>query len=231
MNVTSMEAFRTRYRAGIGRLYNGWVHMMIVLLVGLTVIGYSLLQLTSPSFLEWLVLPVIIVLVNLAEYVAHRWLGHKKTRAGKLFYSRHTGDHHSFFLEDYMPYQSVRDWRVVLFPAYLIFAFLIGLIIPMGAVLFFFASPNAAYLMAAGGIFGYLFYEVMHFSYHLPDGSFAERVPGWKHMRQLHNLHHRRDLMGNSNFNITLPIFDVLLGTFYWEKITIPATKSKRQVD
>ncbi len=74
--------------------------------------------------------------------------------------------------------------------------------------------------MAVGGIAGYLFYEVMHFSYHLPGGSFVERVPVWKQLRQLHNLHHRPELMGQKNFNITLPIFDVLLGTLYWESMT-----------
>lgn len=75
---------------------------------------------------------------------------------------------------------------------------------------------NVAYLYAASAIFGYLFYEVMHFSYHLPAGSFVERTPGWKQLRRLHVLHHERDQMGAKNFNITLPIFDLLLNTLYW---------------
>ena len=196
MNLTSMESFRSRYRADISTSYNGWVHMFTVLIVGLAVIVGAFVNIESVSLAEWLTLPITLVMVNLAEYIAHRWLGHRKNKIGKQFYSRHTGDHNSFFLEDAMPWQSVRDWRVVLFPSYLIFAFLIGLILPIGSVLYLFVSPNAAYLMAAGGIMGYLFYEIMHFSYHLPDGSFVERCPGWREMRQLHNLHHRRDLMG-----------------------------------
>ncbi len=213
-----MEAFRKNYRANISNWYNGWLHMLSVLTVGLAAIGYSVVQLSDISLFEWLTLPITIIVVNFAEYAAHRWLGHLRTKLGGLFYQRHTGDHHSFFLEDHMPFQSKNDWRVVLFPVYLIFAFLIGLILPIGSLLYFIVSPNTAYLMAVGGIFGYLFYEVMHFSYHLPDGSLVEKIPIWRELRQLHNLHHRRNIMAKKNFNITLPIFDLLLGTLQWEK-------------
>ncbi|RYV02164.1 hypothetical protein SOPP22_11415 [Shewanella sp. OPT22] len=218
MNLKAMENYRTKYRSEVGRFYNGWVHMLSVAIVGILAISYFISQVNQPTLLEWLTLPITILCVNFAEYAAHRWLGHVRTKIGGLFYSRHTGDHHSFFIEDNMPYQSVRDWRVVLFPTYLIFAFLIGLILPMGALLYFVFSANVTFLMAIGGIFGYLFYEVMHFSYHLPNGSFVEKVPVWRELRQLHNLHHRRSIMAKENFNITLPIFDFLLGTLYWEK-------------
>ncbi len=217
MSLKSMEVFRQNYRAKISSWYNGWLHMLSVLTVGLSVISYSAFQLDNISLFEWLVLPITIVTVNFAEYAAHRWLGHIRTQLGGLFYERHTGDHHSFFLENHMPFQSTNDWRVVLFPLYLIFAFLIGLILPVGALLYFNVSPNAGFLMAIGGVFGYLFYEVMHFSYHLPDGSIVEKLPIWRELRQLHNLHHRRNIMAKKNFNITLPIFDVLFRTFQWE--------------
>ncbi len=218
MNHKAMETFRSKYRSEIGKLYNCWVHLLSVTLVGISSIILFISQIENPTILEWLTLPITVLCVNFAEYAAHRWLGHKRTKLGGLFYSRHTGDHHSFFLEDYMPYASVNDWRVVLFPTYLIFAFLIGLILPVGATLYFFTSPNVAFLMGIGGVFGYLFYEVMHFSYHLPKGSFVEKVPVWRELRQLHNLHHRRNIMAKENFNITLPIFDFLFGTLYWEK-------------
>jgi sterol desaturase/sphingolipid hydroxylase (fatty acid hydroxylase superfamily) len=35
-------------------------------------------------------------------------------------------------------------------------------------------------------------------------------------LRQLHVLHHKRDKMTEANFNITLPIFDLLLGSLFW---------------
>ncbi len=223
MTLAAMTKFRQQYRASIATSYSGWVHMITVLAVGLGVIIYAVLQLQSASLLEWLVFPLTMLVVNFAEYCAHRWLGHKKTQYGKLFYSRHTGDHHSFFLDHSMNYQAVRDWRVVLFPVYLIFAFLFGLILPTAYVLSELFSMNAAYIYGAAGITGYLFYEVMHFSYHIPRGHWAEKmflvIPGWTALRHLHVLHHKREKMAEINFNITLPIFDVLLGTLFWQSI------------
>ncbi|MGB0895006.1 MAG: sterol desaturase family protein [Parashewanella sp.] len=218
MNQSAMEAFRTKYRQTISKYYSGWLHMFSVLIVGLIVMLYAAGQLNNVEAIEWLALPITLLVVNFCEYAAHRWLGHKKTKLAKLFYSRHTGDHHSFFLENYLPWLSTKDWRVVLFPTYLIFAFVLGLILPLGTLLHWYVSPNTAYLVAIAAIFGYLLYEVMHFSYHLPDGSFVERIPVWRELRQLHNLHHRRNLMTKENFNITLPIFDWILNTLYWEK-------------
>jgi hypothetical protein len=223
MTLAAMTKFREHYREGIANGYSGWVHMLTVLAVGLGVIIYSLLQLQTVSWMEWLVFPAVIVLVNFAEYYAHRWLGHRKTQFGKLFYSRHTGDHHSFFLEHAMNYEAVRDWRVVLFPVYLIFAFLFGLILPVSYLLSEMFSMNIAFIYAFAGISGYLFYEIMHFSYHIPRGHWAEKIflyiPGWLALRHLHELHHKRDKMAEVNFNITLPIFDFLLGTLFWQPI------------
>lgn len=223
MTLEAMTQFRYQYRQSIAASYSGWIHMVSVLVVGLAVIIYALSQLQSASLLEWLIFPAMMLVVNFAEYYAHRWLGHRKTKYGKLFYSRHTGDHHSFFLEHSMDYQAVRDWRVVLFPVYFIFAFLFGLILPAGYVLSEVVSMNAAYIYAAAGISGYLFYEVMHFSYHIPRGHWAEKIflviPGWVALRHLHVLHHKRDKMSEANFNITLPIFDLLLGSLYWQPI------------
>ena len=224
MTLEAMAKFRANYRHDIKASYNGWLHMLSVLAVGLAVIIFSFSQLASVSVFEILVFPMTLLVVNFAEYYAHRWLGHRKTRYGKLFYSRHTGDHHSFFLEHAMDYQGIRDWRVVLFPVYLIFAFLFGLILPGAYVLTELVSLNAAYLYAAGGISGYLFYEIMHFSYHIPRGHWAEKIflviPGWKALRHLHVLHHKREKMGEANFNITLPIFDLLLGTLFWQPMS-----------
>jgi len=223
MTLQAMEAFRSKYRAAISASYNGWVHMLSVAGIGLFVILYSLGQINAASFGEWLVFPITMLVVNFAEYYAHRWLGHRKTKLGGLFYKRHTGDHHTFFLENAMDYQSVRDWRVVLFPAFLILAFIFGLILPGGYVLQNLISDNAAYIYAAAGITGYLFYEVMHFSYHIPRGHWAEKIflyiPGWVQLRHTHVLHHKRDKMAEANFNITLPVFDLILGTLYWEPL------------
>ncbi|PVZ66795.1 sterol desaturase family protein [Pelagibaculum spongiae] len=223
MSAEAMQAFRSKYRTQISQRYSGWLHMGFVSVVGIAVIVYALSQVLDSSWMQWLAFPLTMLGVNFAEYCAHRWLGHRKTSIGKMFYQRHTGDHHSFFLESAMDYQSVADWRVVLFPGYLIIAFLVGLVIPGFLLLDYLFSSNVGFIYAAAGISGYLFYEVMHFSYHIPQGHWVQKiflmVPGWKQMRHTHVLHHRRDKMGHANFNITLPIFDWLLGTLYWQPL------------
>lgn len=223
MTNDAMIKFRAHYREDISPAYHGGVHMLSMLSVGLLTITIALSQLSDVMVLEYSVFPLTLLLVNFAEYYAHRYLGHKKTPYGKLFYSRHTGDHHSFFLEHAMAYESSRDWRVVLFPLYLIFAFIIGLILPGAYLLNQLFGLNVACLYSAAAISGYLFYEIMHFSYHIPKGHWAEKlfllIPGWAGLRHLHSLHHQRESMREINFNITLPVFDFLLGTLHWQPI------------
>lgn len=218
MTLEAMLKFRSKYRSNISSLYSGYLHMLFVLSVGVAVVAFSLYQVDDALWTQWLVFPLTMLVVNFAEYAAHRWLGHRKTKFGKLFYQRHSGDHHTFFLPQAMPYESTNDWRVVLFPGYLIIAFLVGLVLPGGYLLMTLVGDNVAYIYGAAAICGYLFYEVMHFSYHLPNGSIVEKIPGWKQLRQLHVEHHRRDIMADKNFNITLPIFDVLFGTLHFTK-------------
>ena len=68
-------------------------------------------------------MPAALVFFNWGEYSVHLHLGHHKHALSALFYKRHTGDHHSFFVEDRMRYEGSRDWRVILFPAWLILVF------------------------------------------------------------------------------------------------------------
>jgi len=151
----------------------------------------------------------------------HRCAGHKKVALLKVVYQRHTGDHHTFFDDAHMEYQGVRDGRVVLFPLILILSVTFAMSMPVGLLTYLVLGWDAAYMAAAAVMVGYLFYEVMHFSYHLPEGSLLERtfrlIPGWRAVKHLHVLHHNRDQMHDVNFNVTLPIFDWLLGTLYWE--------------
>ena len=88
----------------------------------------------------------------------------------------------------------------------------------LAALLLLIFDENTARVFYASAIAGYLLYEIMHLSYHLPNNSFVEKVPGWRQLRRLHLLHHRRELMTRGNFNLTLPLFDWLLGTLVWEE-------------
>jgi hypothetical protein len=230
------EAFRSRYRKDIHPLYNPWLHGAFVLLFGLLAITlfWSSVQQVQP--LEWLAVPLTLLLFNMGVYVVHRHLGHHKSVCARVFYARHTGDHHSFFAPGHMALGTARDWRVILFPAWLIVLHTLLVVLPvwwlLGRV-----DSNVAGLVGGCLVLGYLAYEVFHACEHLPPGNPLTRLPWIRQMRRLHELHHRRELMQERNFNIVLPLTDYLFGTLYWEPeptasypTSTPMTRMQHQI-
>lgn len=215
MNQTT-EAFRTRYRVGIHRLYNPWLHAAFVLGYGIACIALFWHSLDQVQPLEWLTVPLALVIFNLGIYTVHRHLGHHKRGFARMFYARHTGDHHSFFAPGEMAYTRARDWRVILFPAWLIVLHSLCIALPAWWLLKHW-NGNVAALFAGCMILGYLSYEIFHACEHLPDSNPITRLPWISQMRRLHELHHRRDLMQARNFNIVFPLMDYLFGTLQWE--------------
>ncbi len=211
------QAFRSRYRAGIHAWYNPWLHGAFVLAYGVLCLAFLCSTLDRVRPLEWLVIPLTLVFFNWGEYTVHKNLGHHKSRLGALFYQRHTGDHHSFFVAGQMRYDTARDWRVILFPAWLIVFYSIGLFAAWWLLARF--NGNIAALFSGTLLFGYLSYEIFHACEHLPDSHPVARLPWISHMRRLHELHHRRDLMQTHNFNLVFPLMDWLLGSLHWEPV------------
>lgn len=208
-------AFRQRYRARIPRWYNPWLHGGFMLAWGcLTVVGFAS-QVSAPTAWEWLTVPVTMALFSWGEYSVHLHCGHVKHRWSALFYKRHTGDHHSFFVEGQMVYETPQDWRVILFPPWLIVLYSLG---AGGAWLAISTwNANVGALFALTLMVGYMAYEVCHVCEHLPENHRIARLPGINRLHRLHALHHRRDLMQTHNFNIVLPLVDWLQGTLRWE--------------
>lgn len=215
--IFDTQAFRTRYRAGIHARYNPWLHGGFVLVYGALclVFFYSTLKAVRPW--EWLTIVLTLVFFNWGEYTVHKNLGHHKHRLSALFYKRHTGDHHSFFVPGQMRYETAQDWRVILFPAWLIMIYSSGLFAAWW--LLSLVNSNVAGLFASSMLLGYLSYEIFHACEHLPDRHPVARLPWIRHMRRLHELHHRRDLMQSKNFNIVFPLMDWLRGTLDWQPL------------
>jgi hypothetical protein len=205
------EAFRARYRAGIHPWYNAWLHGGFVLCYGLAVLAFFAAQLQQVRALEWLTVPLALAFFNWGEYTVHRKLGHEKHRFSALFYQRHTGDHHSFFVAGKMRFETARDWRVIFFPAWLIVLYSGALFIAWGLLRE--VNGNVAALFSGTLLFGYLSYEILHACEHLPESHPLACLPGVRQMRAHHERHHRRDLMQTHNFNIVFPLTDWLRGT------------------
>ena len=59
-----------------------------------------------------------------------------------------------------------------------------------------------------------LSYEWLHLAYHLPPDSFVGRLPPIRFLRRHHATHHDPRLMMRWNFNITIPLWDLVRGTY-----------------
>ena len=164
---------------------------------------------------EWLTVPLTFLYCNLAEYLGHRGPMHKKTRSLAGVFQRHTAEHHSFFTDESMSFESPGDYRAVLFPPILLLFFFGFFAIPAGTVLYYLVSPNVCFLFVFTAILYYLNYELFHFAYHTDPRSWLGRLPLMRRLRTHHTVHHNRSLMTRYNFNITYPICDRLFGTFY----------------
>ncbi|MGC5702725.1 SRPBCC family protein [Pseudomonas sp. NFXW11] len=231
------QQFRQQYRAAVSPRYNPWLHGGFVLAYGLLCIGWLCSTLSQVQPLEWLTVPLALLFFNFCIYVVHRWLGHHKQSFARLFYARHTGDHHSFFTPGLMTYEGRADWRVILFPAWLIVLHSLLFALPLWGLLRLW-NGNVAALFASCTLLGYLAYEVFHACEHLPAKHPLARLPWVRQMRHLHELHHRRELMQERNFNIVLPLMDWLFGTLYWQAETTPSldearpmTRMQHQID
>lgn len=221
MNDDAREKFRAKYRANISPRYNGFLHLGTVITVSSLMIGWGITNLVDFHWTElWFVIAVYVA-YNWGEWASHRWWGHEKTKLFKFFYQRHTGDHHTFFVERAMEFESVMDWRVVIFPIALLVATALLASIPGGLVSYYVLGGNYGYLFFITMTGCYLAYEVLHFSYHLQHGSLTERmfklIPGWSYLRLFHTVHHNRTQMAEKNFNITLPLCDWMFGTLSFD--------------
>lgn len=214
----SLREFRSEYRARvIGPFYNGFIHLAFVVLGSSAVIGVALSFVRDPTWLDWLCPPVTFVLANVVEYLGHRGPMHHCFRWMGLMFHRHTHEHHQFFTDQWMTCRNQKDFKIVLFPAVMLFFYLGVVAFPIGILLYLFHTRNTAYFYVAMATFYFMSYEVLHFCYHLDDDVWIAKLPVIRALRRHHRVHHRLNLMLKYNFNITWPISDFFFGTIYRE--------------
>ena len=214
--MESVARARAAFRQNrIPENYSGPLHLATVIGFSLLVAAVSFAMLEDIKPAEWLTIPLTFLYSNVAEYLGHRGPMHNKTRFLTGIFQRHTVEHHSFFTDEAISFDSPRDYRAVLFPPILLVFFFGFFAVPVGAALYFLVSPNVCFLFVFTAILYYLNYELFHFSYHLDPRSRLGRLPAIRHLRRNHVRHHNKALMTHYNFNITYPICDRLFGTLY----------------
>jgi len=215
MTESRTQAYRERYRAEqVPDGYSGPRHFALLIGVVVLVIGLGAWNLEAVAGLEWLTVPLTFLYANLAEYLGHRFVMHRRRPGLGLIYERHARQHHRFFTDRDMQFDSSRDFRAVLFPPTLLIFFATVFALPAGGLLAWLFSANVAWLFVMTALGYYGCYEILHFAYHQPEGSAILKLPGVRRMRRLHLSHHDPAVMQHGNFNITWPISDAVFGTW-----------------
>jgi hypothetical protein len=213
MTHASREELRADLLGRIPRWYSPWAHLAFPTLVGIAVAAFALSRIERLTVWQVLLVPVFLAVGNAIEWHAHRGLLHRRVRFLEVLYVRHTPQHHAVFVADDMAIRDPRELKLVLLPAYGVLAIL-AVTSPI-TVLFAWWEPNVAALWVASAVLYLLTYEWLHLAYHLPPESWIGRSRALAVLRRHHQLHHATHLMQRWNFNVTVPLWDLVRGTVY----------------
>jgi hypothetical protein len=208
------RTYRAKYRERVAGWYNGWLHILIIYIIGGTALYVYGANLNDVRWWEWSTIPVVILVSNFFEWMVHRYVMHRpwNTPLFRAIYTRHTMMHHQFFTEKEMRFADHRDWRVTFFPPYALVVFTF-MSIPPAIIAGLLISPNVGWLLIDTTSSMYLIYEFMHFCCHVDDNWFVRHAPFVNTIRRHHTAHHNQSIMMERNMNLTFPIMDWLFGT------------------
>jgi hypothetical protein len=198
----------------IPRWYSPWLHLALPAVSGFAIATLALRSLSGLEAWQLAFVPAFVVFANAVEWHAHRDLLHRRTWPLEVLYVRHTPQHHALYVSEHMEIRDWRELRFVLLPAYAVVA-LVGVTSPITAAFWLAGMRNVAALWVATVVVYVLGYEWLHLAYHLPaDGLLGRlRVTGW--LRRHHQRHHHPPLMQRWNFNVTVPLWDLVRGTVW----------------
>lgn len=165
---------------------------------------------------SWLLgLLAMLVYASFLEWFVHKY-GMHTNKISKWAFDRHAIQHHStrrsfksFYipLEDKATYDITESSAVpLLWLAHLPLYLLIGKYwnVPAGVGT---ATGGAVYILA---------YELLHFYIHAPKNHWFQRTRLFRFYCEYHRLHHHR---ARRNYNIVLPLADLIFGTLSMEDI------------
>lgn len=208
--------FRTDYvEKDAGKIFlgikNGNVYAVCIFIYLSSIMATIFYQIGGLNKNQMMLIPLYFVILNLIEYVLHRYPMHKKTK-GLEFLFDHVTVHHNFYNNEKFYYENSRDFMAVFLP-FLYSIFISGLILSISSVVYFISDLNNALFFGLVSYGYYMLYEVMHFCSHTKKDSFVKKIPFMAYLSQFHLDHHQAKHMSKINFNITFPIFDFILNT------------------
>lgn len=204
----------------ISAAYNPTLHLLCpsALGVGVAVLALALLRDLRP--VEFWTVPIAWILALGVEWRAHKDLLHRRwpLPGFSMLYDRHEKVHHVIYPAEDMQMRSRNERALVLMPWFaivLVTVLLLPLSFAVGAV----TSRNCGLLVLSTGALFFVTYELMHLCYHLPSEHPVAQLHIIRRLSALHRTHHHPPNMKRWNFNVTMPLFDIVHGTLKREDL------------
>ena len=197
----------------IPKYYNGILHLALTSFLSFGLGILCLLVIDNSEAWQYIMVPTILILGNLTEYIAHRYPLHNSMKYLSKVYHNHTLIHHFLFSDKSMEFENVNDYKMALLSPILISLLVLGLILPVSSLVYFLTGLNGGLIFAGTSLIYLGAYEIFHFIYHIPENNVINHLPLISFMRRHHTLHHNQAKMQTTNFNIIFPLFDILFNT------------------
>jgi hypothetical protein len=202
-----LEERRDAYVAAIPGWHRWWFHLLTPLVVGGVLFVLALRRMQAWDFAWW---PGILLIANFIEWYYHKNVMHHRARGLGFVVVEHVGEHHALFTPGHMAIRSARELHAVLLaPVSQLIAYAIAVVpaVPLWLIL-----PGLAYAWVSAAALYLVTFELLHALYHLPVYHLPLGPLRW--LKRTHELHHDPASMQRHNFNVTVPLWDVLLGTY-----------------
>jgi hypothetical protein len=199
--------------ANLPHWYSPWLHLGATVGIGLAAAVIALSRIEHFRLWELSTAFVVFVLANYFEWQVHKSVLHKRRGfPWHELFDRHTPVHHHLYREHDMAIRDVKEFRLVLIPAIGVLGAVLSTT-PVAFVVAHFVSPNAGWLVVLSAALYMVAYELSHLLYHLPSRMWFARLRLVAFLRSHHARHHRPENMQVRNFNVTIPLFDWIMGT------------------
>jgi hypothetical protein len=189
--------------------YRPMVHLLFPSLFGLTMGVVALALLRDLRLSELWTIPITFVVALGFEWRTHKDILHRRLPLLSELYERHERMHHVVYTADDMEMRSRDEMALVLMPWFAVVLVTL-LLFPVAFFTAWLVSRNSGLLAFCTGVAFFVSYEWLHCSYHLPASHPIARLWVIRQLSALHRCHHDPPNMKRWNFNVTIPLFDLL---------------------
>lgn len=191
---------------------NGIIYLLFIILLCLSCIVGAGLFITPLEWFHYLFILGCIIFSNFVEYMLHRFPMHIPIGFLKPIYKKHAGLHHRYFTFNNMGIDDTQDIFHVITSFKVVLLFIGGIILPITG-LFLLINIQLSLLFFVSAMSYYLIYELTHLICHWKQDSIITKLPYFRKRREYHKTHHDSKLMRENNFNVSIPIMDLIFKT------------------